>query len=146
VDVLAGQRITRVGADGSESVLPAGRSEPTGIVALALSPANPQTVYLGGPVSGLWRTQDGGATWQLLDRIPAQALLVDPANPQEIFVGTVGGAFVSTDGGQTWAPTSLRNDVNGLSAAGGRIYAVGSERLIYASTDGISGWSQVSSG
>ena len=144
VDVLDGTTITHLAPDGTRSVLPAGRSQPSGILALALSPANPQTIFLGGPVSGLWRTQDGGATWQLLDRIPVQALLVDPANPQELFVGTVGGVFVSTDGGQAWAPTSLRNDVNGLSASGGRIYAVGSDRLIYVSTDGVNGWSQVS--
>jgi hypothetical protein len=145
VDVVGsgGRRISHVAPGGVVTTLPSPRSQPTGIFAMAVSPVADGTIWAGGPVSGLWRTQDGGASWQLLDRIPVQALLVDPAHPEDLYVGTVGGLFASTDGGLRWQPTQLRNDVTGLAEAGGRFYAVGSDRLIYASPNGTTGWAAV---
>lgn len=143
VAVLSGRHIATVSPGGTVGALALGPSFPSGLLALAFSPASPTTLYGGGPVAGLWRSQDAGATWQRLDRIPVQALLVDAGDPQQIFVGTQGGVFVSPDAGARWAPTPLRNDVNGLSQVGGRIIAVGSDRILYSSPTGLSGWAPV---
>jgi hypothetical protein len=143
VDVLNGRHITQVSTSGATA--PVGGLAPSGMIALALSPDNPMTILAGGPVSGLWRSQDGGATWQLLDRVPVQALIIDTADPQRIFVGTEGGVFTSPDLGATWQTTQLRNDVNGLAEFSGRIYAVGSDRIVYDSSGGITGWGPVAS-
>lgn len=145
VDVVNGRRITQVSSSGRVTTLPLSTSQPANLLALAVSPVSPSTLYAGGPESGLWRTQDGGVTWQHLDQIPVQALLIDPANPERLFVGTVGGVFVSGDGGSSWATTGLRNDVNGLAASGGRIFAIGADRVLYVSANGVSGWASVSS-
>ncbi len=83
--------------------------------ALAVAPSNPAVVYLGSgeggydgdfvPGIGLLKSTDGGETWAL----PASVLspifyriVVHPANPDELVVGTGAGGFRSVDGGATW--------------------------------------------
>ncbi len=94
------------------------------IGALGLSSANPEIVYAGTGESfirsnvsignGLWRTTDGGETWQHLGldstgRI--SRVLVHPEDPDVVYVAALGhaytpqeqrGIFRSTDGGQNW--------------------------------------------
>ena len=74
--------------------------------------------YQSGGQLGIWRTTDGGTTWQQrsnptalhqCDNTPAdtnqngydQAVVVDPNNANTIYIGTV-DIFKSTDGGQTF--------------------------------------------
>src|SRR2546421_59398 len=71
---------------------------------------------------------------------PSQAVLVDPSSPQRILLGTPGGLLVSENGGLQWHQTEMRKDVHGLSQEGGRFFAVTTERLVYGSNDGTSGW------
>ncbi len=87
------------------------------VLALALHPANDDILYVGTADGGVFKTTDGGQTWQpLTDRLPSLAvkcLLLDPKNPETIYAGTGEGNFgygfavgrgvmKSTDGGQTW--------------------------------------------
>jgi len=59
----------------------------------------------------LFRSIDGGANWQRRDGdrvtalpdLPAHSAAVDPANADNIFVGTDAGIFASFDAGRTWA-------------------------------------------
>ena len=69
----------------------------------------------GGMLAGVYRTENGGATWSDItgalktesfsfgrDQIDhAQAVAIRPTNPDQIFLGTVNLAM-STDGGDTW--------------------------------------------
>jgi hypothetical protein len=54
------------------------------------------------------KTTDGGATWTNisgnLPDAPANALAVDPLDPNRIFVGTDVGVWETTNGGGSWAP------------------------------------------
>src|SRR5713101_5678581 len=43
------------------------------VTALAVNPANPNNVYLGGADGGLWVTTDGGTTWTHLTDNPANS-------------------------------------------------------------------------
>ena len=73
-------------------------------------------------------------------RTPSQAVLVDPANPQRILLGTPGGVLVSGNGGLQWHQSEMRKDVHGLSQENGKFFAVTTERIVYGSNDGTNGW------
>ena len=99
-------------AMGQQNVDVSGR-----VKALAVDPRNSNVVYLGAAQGGVWKTTDGGASWQpLTDKQPSlavSALALDPRNPDTIYVGTGephpgldnyygAGILKSTDGGATW--------------------------------------------
>ncbi len=105
--------------------------ENVGAVDLALDPTNPRILYAstwrvrrtpwslesGGPGSGLWKSSDGGDTWQDLSRqegLPEAPLgiigvAVSAARPENVYAiveAEDGGVFRSRDGGETWTRTS----------------------------------------
>lgn len=59
----------------------------------------------------VWKTEDGGATWNPIDGtgdgtlpdLPVHTIAVDPTRPERLYVGTDFGIFVSLDGGGSWA-------------------------------------------
>jgi len=88
------------------------------VAAIVCSPTDPGLYYVGGADSGVWRTQDGGATWHSLTDAMATtaigALTLDPSDENVIYAGTGEanyanhsryglGIYRSTDGGDTWA-------------------------------------------
>jgi photosystem II stability/assembly factor-like uncharacterized protein len=102
-----------------------------GAIDLAFDPSNPQTVYAAlwavrrppwfiyapanGPGGGLFKSTDGGGTWnQLTNGLPTDGLgrmgiAVAPANPRRIYViadAKEGGLFRSDDAGATWTKVS----------------------------------------
>ena len=87
---------------------------PPGVVyvqALAVDPKDPAVVYVGadGHTRGLYKSADGGSSWQRLDalNVDVTAVVLDPEDPSTVYVGTnggEGGVFKSTDGGTTWQP------------------------------------------
>lgn len=109
----------------------------TGASFLSLDPNNPDTVYVGmwdhqrlpwkirsgGPGSGLWKTTDGGASWNKLDQgLPEimgnTGVSVSPVNPNRVYAmieATDGGIFRSDDGGLSW---TLVNSDNGIRDRG----------------------------
>jgi hypothetical protein len=76
------------------------------------NPGGGSITYGGG---GIYRSLDGGKTWQLVGLTNSGTigrLTVDPTNPQHIFAAVTGqlynhggerGVYESTDGGSTWA-------------------------------------------
>jgi photosystem II stability/assembly factor-like uncharacterized protein len=116
------------------------------IPALAIDPRDPNKVFaavLGHPYGpneerGLFRSTDGGQTWQKViykdENTGASDVEIDPSNPDVIYAsmwearegpwedgnevnGTGGGLFKSTDGGSTWHPLT-----NGLPKDLSQIY------------------------
>ena len=85
---------------------------------LAVDPHNSHTVYFGSRTDGLWRSQDGGQSWNKIDTsiIPIgesfsgvnhQAgvtfIEFDPSSPGVAYVGVAGkGIYQTTDGGNNW--------------------------------------------
>ncbi|MFN8595811.1 MAG: exo-alpha-sialidase [Anaerolineae bacterium] len=81
---------------------------------------DPDTVYAGVEDAALFRSTDGGHSWQELPGLRAakghlwqpgaggmclHTILLDPHNPDRIFVAiSAAGAFRTDDGGQTWRP------------------------------------------
>ena len=82
---------------------------------------DPDTVYAGVEDAALFRTTDGGQSWQELSGLRCHSsaprwapgaggmclhtIILDPRDPQRIFVAiSAAGAFRTDDGGTTWRP------------------------------------------
>jgi photosystem II stability/assembly factor-like uncharacterized protein len=79
-----------------------------------------ETVYAGAEDAALFRSTDGGKTWKELPALREakgklwqpgaggmclHTILLDPTNPDRIFVAiSAAGAFRSDDGGKSWEP------------------------------------------
>ena len=124
--------------DGGQSWFPASDGFFGGTIgAIAVAPSNPDVVYVGGgeyPIrgnvsygDGVWKSTDAGKTWHYLglgDTRQIEKVIVDPTNPDIVYVGAFGhffgpnaerGVFKSVDGGQTWKKILFRNDSTGVS-------------------------------
>ena len=90
---------------------------------------DPDTVYAGVEDAALFRSTDGGQTWQELPGLRdatgptcwqpgaggmcLHTILLDPSNPERIFIAiSAAGAFRTDDGGKTWRPINrgLKSD------------------------------------
>lgn len=122
---------------------------------LAVHPADSSLLFASAVRGGLWKSTDGGQSWQnLTDALSKQfsvaaphsplqggAIALDPADPDIVYYGTGSsrygggvGIFKSADGGATWhriAPASVAGGVSALHAA----RLPGGEALLYAATD-----------
>jgi photosystem II stability/assembly factor-like uncharacterized protein len=103
-------------------------SAAVGAYDLVLDPSNPRILYAsfwrvqrtpyslesGGPGSGLWKSTDGGDTWQDITHnkglptgtVGIISVAVSPVEPQRVWAlveAEDGGIFRSEDGGKTWA-------------------------------------------
>ena len=81
-----------------------------------VDPTNGATVYVGTLDDGVYKSEDGGATWtprnEGLLNLHVSAIVVSPTEPSNVYVGIDnGGAFLSTDGGATW--DRLHNGLQG---------------------------------
>lgn len=153
--------------DGGKTWTHIGLRDSQQIARVVVDPADPNLVWvaaLGHPYGpnaerGVFRSRDGGATWQKVlgrdDNTGAVDIALEPGNPRTVYAalwqtrrtpwsiyppsnGPGTGLFKSTDGGDTW--TELRG--NGLPASPGRIgIAVAPSRpqRVYAVIDAEAG-------
>jgi photosystem II stability/assembly factor-like uncharacterized protein len=85
--------------------------------------SDPDTVYAGVEDAAIFKTVDGGASWQELSGLRqhesgprwapgaggmgVHTILIDPKNPNRLFVAiSAAGVFRSEDGGTTWTPAN----------------------------------------
>jgi photosystem II stability/assembly factor-like uncharacterized protein len=111
------------------------------IDALAVDPLNPLKAY-AGTAWAVFRTTDGGASWQKNNGIAfSSALAVDGANPNTVYAGYDKIVYRSSDGGVTWVPQ--RGALSGLCrvilAAGGQVF-FGSTGGLFRSEDAGASW------
>ena len=59
-----------------------------GVQALAIAPLNPDWAYAATQSHGVYRSTDGGVTWRQKAGWTANAVAVDPSNPQVVYLGT----------------------------------------------------------
>lgn len=75
------------------------------INALAADPQQPSVIY-AATRGGVYKTENGGATWRRTSRGLRSAVVSDvavaPSNRKMVYAATYNGLFVSRDGGETW--------------------------------------------
>jgi photosystem II stability/assembly factor-like uncharacterized protein len=164
--------------------------QPTGSIgAIAVAPSNPNILYVGSGEGlqrpdlsvgdGMYKSTDGGKTWRhlgLRDGQQIPAILVDPNNPDRLFVAVLGhpygpnaerGVFRSTDGGQSFQKVLYKDDRTGAidlafdPTDARTVYAVlwqaqqgpwengaftGPNSGLFKSTDGGDNWTQLTGG
>ena len=123
------------------------------IGALEVAPSNPKILYAGTGESdirsdlssgdGVYKSTDGGATWKnigLRDSKQISRIVIDPNNPDVVYVGVLGhaygpnderGVYKSTDGGQTWTRVLYKGPEIGVSDLA---IAAGSPNILFAGT------------
>jgi len=104
---------------------------------LALEPGNPDVIYAGTGESnvrnsvsfgnGVYKSTDGGNTWWHLgleDTEHISRIVINPKNPDIIYVGALGhafgpnkerGVFMSTDGGRNWEKVLYTDELHGVA-------------------------------
>ena len=140
------------------------------VTAVTGVPSQPRTFYMGTASGGLWRTTDGGESWQPITdgQVPvgsSGAIAVADSDPNVIYYGTGSdgarsnvstgrGVYKTTDSGDTWSFAGLY-DVGQIGqvrihptdpntvwvAANGDMFKPSSDRGIYKTTDGGLTWS-----
>lgn len=114
-------------------------SNQAGASDLVMDPSNPEVLYasfwdrirnnsesvLFGANARIYKTSNGGADWALLSgglptgKMGRTGLVISQQNPQKLYalyvdtLSTVGGIYLTTNGGETWSPFSI----SGLQSA-----------------------------
>ncbi len=141
------------------------------INAIAVNPNNDDIIYAGYSGGGIFKTIDGGTTWNpIFDDQPYLAIgdiTLDPVDPNIVYVGTgdpnvtgypfIGdGIYKSLDGGNTWNHKGLtdqrivskvivdpaNSDIVYASCLG-LPFERNDDRGLYKSTDGGNTWNQI---
>ncbi|MEY4929298.1 MAG: hypothetical protein RI909_22 [Bacteroidota bacterium] len=106
------------------------------IGAIAIQQSNPSVVWVGtgegNPRNsmnlglGLFKSLDAGKTWKRVGLENSKAIhriIVDPSNPNTVYVGVMGdpftpdyyrGVYKTTDGGTTWSQILFTNTLSGV--------------------------------
>ncbi|HSM03120.1 MAG TPA: hypothetical protein VK858_00785 [Longimicrobiales bacterium] len=155
-----GYRFRHVGPEGNRA-----------IAALSI-PGDPLTWWIGAASGGVWKTEDGGASWRpTFDDQDVQSigsLALAPTAPNEVWAGTGetflirpavamgNGIYKSIDGGETWEHKGLeatgrigrivvhpRDQEVVYACALGHAYGPQQDRGIYRTTDGGDTWERI---
>jgi len=160
-DAIAGLRARSIGP-----AVTSGR-----VMTIAVDPANKATFYVGAASGGVWKTANGGASFQpVFDTQGSFSIgwiTLDPKHPNVVWVGTGernsqrsvaygDGVYKSEDSGRSWTNVGLKNSEHigrivispkdsdtVYVAAQGPLWAPGGDRGLYKTTDGGKTWNQV---
>ncbi len=148
------------------SIGPAGASGR--VTAIDVINDNPDIIYVGTAAGGLWKSENGGSTWEVVfdegKSASIGSIAINQGNPNEIWVGTGegnprnsmnngAGIYKTMDGGETWEFLGLEktngihrivlhpeNSKIAIVAATGTPWGENPERGIYKTNDGGQSW------
>jgi photosystem II stability/assembly factor-like uncharacterized protein len=136
----------------------------------AVVESNPNIVYVGAASGGVWKTTNGGASWEPVFDNEAVSTIggvtLAPSDPAMVWVGSGeannrqssswgNGVYKSTDAGKTWTNMGLadthhigRIEIHPANpnvvyvAALGHLWGPNKDRGVYKTTDGGKTWTQ----
>ena len=141
-------------------------------IAAGGSDTRPLEYYFGATGGGLWKTTDGGTTWNPvtdghINAASVGSIAVCPADPDIVYIGTGetqlrgniqagDGLYKTTNAGEDWQHVGLKSSRNFsrvrvhptdcnivFAGAFGEYGAENEERGVYRSTDGGANWTRV---
>ena len=141
------------------------------VMTIAIDPSNTAVFYVGSASGGVWKTVNGGASFQpVFDTQGSFSIgwvAIEAARPNVVWVGTGernsqrsvaygDGVYKSEDGGRSWMNLGLTtsehigrivfNPKDGnvvYVAAQGPLWSPGGDRGLFKTTDGGKSWTQV---
>jgi photosystem II stability/assembly factor-like uncharacterized protein len=130
------------------------------VIAIAIDPHYPATVYAGTKGDAVYKSYDGGQGWVEqktgLDDVTITSvvnqLIFDPNNANHLFAATSMGIFESLDGGETWQKRmDGMNEVLmvvavAIDPAQPNVMYAGTSGGVYKSVDGARHWEKVNNG
>ena len=136
-----------------------------------VSESDPNVIYIGYAVGGLWKSENNGVTFEpVFDTYSVASIgdiAIHPRDPNIVYVGTGeannrqtssfgDGIYKTTDGGRTFTHLGLRdsqtiarividpkNPETVYAAVLGHLFGPNSERGVYKTTDGGKTWNNV---
>lgn len=93
------------------------------IRSIAVHPTNTDIIYIGSVSGGIWKTVNGGSSWNPIDDfmsfLSVTQIIYDPSNSNIMYASTgegaisgvrAGGIFKSTNGGFNWTQLTIPTD------------------------------------
>jgi photosystem II stability/assembly factor-like uncharacterized protein len=124
---------------------------------LAIDPRNPKTILAGSRFSEIFKSTDGGETWQFKTLggynvgLETSAFQFDPSDSSRVLAASTQGLLRSINGGETWAGygnvtdsffTLVADPSSATTLYAGSINGSG----IFKSTDGGAHWTSINNG
>jgi len=128
----------------------------------AFHPSRDGVIYMGGDVNGMYRSDDNGKNWKIINTgisgYGVFTIAVDPSTPETVYAATDEGLSKSTDAGEHWTTVSqsARKELR-LTGEKGKsthnvavdptnsnvVYVGTPHGKIYKSIDGAQTWTKV---
>lgn len=126
---------------------------------VAFHPTDANTIFVGAPSGGFWKTTDNGTSWTQfsagLTRLGVSSIVVHPTTPNTIYIATGDrdgndvagyGVWRTTDGGLTWAAHNngmgnrTVNEIIMHPTNPNIMFAATSNRRVYRTSNGGANW------
>ncbi len=128
------------------------------LISVKVDPTNNNIVWVGSGNGGLWKSTTGGGSWTFMSNgmpdLGVADIAIDPTNTNNMYISTGDhfggggyslGVFKSTNGGVTWAQTSLSYSMTQTKNCNKiLIDNANPNKIFVATTDGI--WRSLNAG